>query len=165
MALPIINSGEDGRSGAWTYAKGQAIPNQFHADGTPVISDGKLGQLWDNVIATVTDKSSPYYGYPLLDNGGQYQRVGGGDFNHKEVVGNYNPKLFNGRTQQSVSWKMLTLSASFDMRLGGTFFSQTYRYMQSDAAMARQENIGIPIPDANKNDIPGFLKSKSRQVY
>ena len=54
---------------------------------------------------------------------------------------------------------MPTLSASFDMRLGGTFFSQTYRYMQSDAAMRRQENMGIPIPASAKNDIPAYLKS------
>ncbi len=155
---PYFKFWDDGNSGAWTYAKGQAIPNQFHADGTPVISDGKLGQLWDNQIATVEDKSSPYYGYPLLDNDGQYQKLGGGDFNHKEVVGNYNPKLLMGM-QTSVSWKMFTLSASVDMRLGGTFFSQTYRYLQSDAAMARQENMGIPIPEANKSDIPAFLKS------
>jgi TonB-linked SusC/RagA family outer membrane protein len=155
---PYYQFWSDGNSGAWTYAKGQAIPNTFHPDGTPVISDGKLGQLWDNQIATVTDKSSPYYGYPLLDNSGQYQKLGGGDFNHKEVVGNYNPKLLMG-AQTSVSWKMLTLTASFDMRLGGTFFSQTYRYLQSDAAMARQENMGIPIPEANKGDIPSFLKA------
>lgn len=61
--------------------------------------------------------------------------------------------------QTSVSYKIFTLSASFDMRLGGTFFSQTFRYMQSDAAMARQTNMGIPIPAANKADIPAFLKS------
>jgi TonB-linked SusC/RagA family outer membrane protein len=156
--VPYYSFWQDGNSGSWTYAKGQAIPNAFDAKGAPIISDGKLGQLWDNQVATVTDKSSPYYGYPLLDNSGQYQKVGNGDFNHKEVVGNYNPKLLMGM-QTSVTYKMLTLTASFDMRLGGTFFSQTYRYMQSDAAMRRQENMGIPIPAANKNDIPGYLKS------
>jgi TonB-linked SusC/RagA family outer membrane protein len=156
--VPYYQFWADGNSGAWTYAKGEAIPNTFKPDGTPVISDGKLGQLWDNQIATVTDKSSPYYGYPLLDNSGQYQKLGGGDFNHKEVVGNYNPKLLMG-AQTSVTWKMLTLTASFDMRLGGTFFSQTYRYLQSDAAMARQENMGIPIPESSKGDIPAFLKA------
>ncbi|HZK62542.1 MAG TPA: SusC/RagA family TonB-linked outer membrane protein [Puia sp.] len=156
--VPYFSFWQDGNSGSWTYAKGQAIPGNFHADGSPVISDGKLGQLWDNVIATVTDKSSPYFGYPLLDNDGQYQKAGGGDFQHKEVVGNYNPKLLMGM-QTSVTYKMLTLSMSFDMRLGGTFFSQTFRYMQSDAAMARQTNMGMPIPAANKADIPAFLKS------
>ena len=156
--VPYYSFWQDGNSGAWTYAKGQAIPNAFDGKGNPVISDGKLGQLWDNQVATVTDKSSPYYGYPLLDNGGQYQKVGNGDFNHKEVVGNYNPKLLMGM-QTSVTYKAFTLSASFDMRLGGTFFSQTYRYLQSDASMARQENMGIPIPADKKNDIPGYLKS------
>ena len=158
--VPYYQFWADGNSGAWTYAKGQAVPNKFNADGTPFISNGKLGELWDNQITTVTDKASPYYGYPLLDNSGQYQKLGGGDFNHKDVVGNYNPKLLMG-AQTSVTWKMITLTASFDMRLGGTFFSQTYRYLQSDAAMARQENMGIPIPAANKGDIPGYLKANA----
>ncbi len=156
--VPYYSFWQDGNSGSWTYAKGQAIPNQYHADGSAVISDGKIGQLWDNQVATVTDKSSPYYGYPLLDNSGMLQRIGNGDFNHKQVVGNFNPKLLMGM-QTSVSWKMITLTASFDMRLGGTFFSQTYRYMQSDAAMRRQENMGIPIPASARNDIPAYLKS------
>jgi len=156
--VPYYSFWQDGNSGSWTYAKGQPIPNTFKADGSPVISDGKIGQLWDNQVATVTDKSSPYYGWPLLDNGGQYQKLSNGDFAHKEVVGNFNPKLLMG-FQTSVSYKMFTLTASVDMRLGGTFFSQTYRYMGSDAAMARQENMGIPIPAANKGDIPGYLKS------
>ena len=160
--VPYYQFWADGNSGAWTYAKGQPIPNKFNPDGTQVISDGKLGQLWDNQVATVTDKSSPYYGYPLLDNSGQYQKLGGGDFNHKEVVGNFNPRLLMGM-QTSLSWKMLTLSASFDMRLGGTFFSQTYRYMQSDAAMGRQVNMGIPIPAGNKGDLPAYLKAHPDQ--
>ena len=161
--VPYFSFWQDGRSGSWTYAKGQPIPNAFKADGSQIISDGKLGQLWDNKVATVTDKNSPYYGYPLLDNGGQYQQVGNGDFAHKEVVGNFNPKLLMG-VQTSVSYKMFTLTASFDMRLGGTFFSQTYRYMQSDAAMARQTNMGIPIPADKKGDIPGYLKSDPNRL-
>ncbi len=156
--VPYYSFWQDGNSGSWTYAKGQAIPNQFNGDGSPVISDGKLGQLWDNKILRVTDKASPYYMWPLLDNGGFYQKAGNGAFNQKEVVGNFNPKLLLG-FQTSVSYKMLTLTASVDIRLGGTFFSQTYRYMGSDAAMARQENMGIPIPAANKSDIPTYLKS------
>jgi TonB-linked SusC/RagA family outer membrane protein len=156
--VPYFSFWQDGNSGSWTYAKGQPIPNAFKADGSPVISDGKLGQLWDNQVATVTDKKSPYYGYPLLDDGGFYQKVSGGDFNHKEVVGNYNPKLLMG-FQTSVSYKMLTLTASVDMRMGGTFFSQTYRYMQSDAATRRQENMGIKIPAQYAGNIAGYLKS------
>jgi TonB-linked SusC/RagA family outer membrane protein len=157
--VPYFLFWQDGNSGSWTYAKGQKIPNQFHADGSPVISDGKIGQLWDNRIATVTDKGSPYYGYPILDNSGAfYEVVGNGTIDQKEVVGNFNPKLLMG-VQTSLTYKMLTLTASFDIRLGGTFFSQTYRYLQSDAAMARQTNMGIPIPEAYRNNIPAYLKS------
>ena len=156
--VPYFKFWEDGNSGSWTYAKGQPIPNLYNANGSPVISDGKIGQIWDSRVATVTDKGSPYYGYPLLDNGGFYQAVGNGAFDQKEVVGNFNPKLLMGM-QTSLTYKSFTLTASFDIRLGGTFFSQTYRYLQSDAAMARQENMGIPIPNASKNDIPGYLKS------
>lgn len=156
--VPYYSFWQDGNSGSWTYAKGQAIPGMTDAKGNPVISDGKIGQLWDNQVATVTDKSSPYYGWPLLDNDGTLQKVGNGSFNNKAVVGNFNPKLLMG-IQTSVSYKFLTLTASVDMRLGGTFFSQTYRYLQSDAVMKRQQNMGIAIPDQYKNDIPGFLKS------
>lgn len=156
--VPYYSFWQDGNSGAWTYAKGQAIPGMIDASGKQVISDGKLGQLWDNQVATVTDKSSKYYGWPLLDSDGFLQFLGNRAFNSKQVVGNFNPKLMMGM-QTSVSYKFLTLTASVDMRLGGLFFSQTYRYLQSDAVMKRQENMGIPIPDQYKNDIPGYLKS------
>jgi len=148
----------DNRSGSWTYAKGQPLPNQFDANGKQLISDGKIGTMWSQVVATVTDKSSPYYGYPLLDGGGGFQKEGGGSFQYYKPVGNFNPKLMMG-IQTSITYKMVTLSASIDMRLGGIFYSKTYRYMQSDAALKRQENVGIPIPAANQNNIPGYLKS------
>jgi len=149
---------QDGPTGSWTYVKGQPIPNQFDAKGKQVISTGKIGQLWDNAMATVTDKSSPYYGYPLLDDGGGLQKAGGGSFQNKITAGNFNPKLLMG-FQTSVTYKMITLSASIDMRLGGIFYSKTNRYMGSDAALARQLNVGIPIPASYANNIPGYLKT------
>jgi len=156
--VPYFMFWSQGPTGSWTYAKGQPIPNDFDSKGRQVISDGKIGQLWDNQVATVTDKSSPYYGYPLLDNGGILQKASNGDFQHKIVAGDFNPKLLMG-VQTSVSWKFLTLNANFDMRLGGIFYSQTYRYMQSDAALRKQENVGIPIPAQYANNIPAYLKS------
>lgn len=158
--VPYFSFWQDGPTGSWTYAKGQAIPNQVDKNGSPitVISDGKIGQLWDNEMATVTDKSSPYYGYPLLDGGGFYQKVNGGDFQHKQVAGNFNPKLLMGM-QTSLTYKRVTLSASLDMRLGGIFYSKTYRYQGSNANLKYQENEGIPIPAAYANNIPAYLKS------
>jgi hypothetical protein len=156
--VPYYQFWSAGKSGSWTYAKGQAIPNQFDANGHQIYSDGKIGQIWSNQLATVTDKSSPYYGWPLLDDGGGLQEVGGGDFQHQQLVGNFNPKLLMG-FQTTLTYKIFTLSANVDMRLGGTFFSNTYHYMGSDGALAWQTNAGIPIPAAYKNDIPTFLKS------
>ena len=156
--VPYFSFWQDGPTGSWTYAKGQPIPNYFDANGKQVISDGKIGQIWDNALYTVTDKSSPYFGYPILDDGGILQKVNNGDFQHKIVAGNFNPKLMMG-IQTTLTWKFLTLFANIDMRFGGTFYSATYRYMGSDAALKRQENVGIPIPDKNKNDIPSYLKS------
>ena len=158
--VPYFSFWQDGPTGSWTYAKGQAIPNQVDSKGntTTVISDGKIGQLWDNELATVTDKTSPYYGYPLLDGGGYYQKVNGGDFQHKQVVGNFNPKLLMGM-QTSLTYKRVTLSANLDMRLGGLFYSKTYRYQGSNANLKFQENMGIKIPTANAGNIPAYLKS------
>jgi len=158
--VPYFSFWQDGPTGSWTYAKGQAIPNQVDKNGSPitVISDGKIGQLWDNEMAKVTDKSSPYYGYPLLDGGGFYQKVNGGDFQHKQIAGNFNPKLLMG-IQTSLTYKRVTLSASIDTRLGGIFYSKTYRYQGSNANLKVQVNEGIPIPSSHASDIPSYLKS------
>lgn len=149
---------QDGPTGSWTYVKGQPIPGQLDSKGNQVISDGKIGQLWDNAMATVTDKSSPYYGYPLLDDGGGLQKAGGGSFQSKITAGNFNPKLLMG-IQSSVTYKSITLSFSIDTRFGGIFYSKTTRYMGSDATLASQLNVGIPIPASYANNIPGYLKS------
>ncbi len=45
------------------------------------------------------------------------------------------------------------------MRLGGIFYSKTYRYQGSNANLKAQENAGIPIPAAYANNIPAYLKS------
>jgi hypothetical protein len=163
---------QDGPSGAWTYAKGQPIPNQFDSKGKQIISDGKIGQLWDDIVATVTDKGSPYYGYPLLNSSGILQKLNGGDFQDHEIIGNFNPKLQMG-FQTSVTYKFITFSASVDIRLGGLFYSKTYRYQGSNADLRSQENAGIPIPTTYANNIPGYLKTnpakfielKGRQQY
>jgi hypothetical protein len=61
--------------------------------------------------------------------------------------------------QTTLRYKRVTLTASVDMRLGGIFYSKTYRYQGSNANLKYQENMGIPIPAAYANNIPGYLKS------
>ena len=44
----MIKFWEDARGGAWSY-----------------VGD-EIGSIYDAAIRTVTDKSSPYYGYPII---------------------------------------------------------------------------------------------------
>ena len=112
--------------------KGATLP-----DGTK--SDGLIGNLYTRKTLRVTDKESPYYGYPIipgnpltgsfdddpeLTNSATYSKVG-----------NYNPKFIMG-LQTNLTWKGFTLSATFDWRHGGQFVSQTSRYMNDDMLTA-----------------------------
>ena len=140
----------DAKGGAWTYAKGAEIP------ATGEISTGVIGQIWDRAVTTVTDKSSPYYGWPILDEDGSWND-NGGDLKSAVQIGNFNPDFLMGM-QTSISYKAFTLSASFDWRQGGDFVSQTYRYGESDFHMNRQLENTIKF-DGPMEDLPAFLKS------
>ncbi|WP_338875484.1 SusC/RagA family TonB-linked outer membrane protein [Spirosoma sp. SC4-14] len=115
-ALPYYTLWTDAKGGAWTY-----------------VGD-KVGDIYDAQIITVTDKSSPYYGYPILDNDGSWQSKSA--TNSKNKIGNFNPNFMLG-AQSSVSYKGFTLNFSLDWRSGGQFVSQTYRYMESDLRSQR----------------------------
>lgn len=106
----------DAKGGAWTY-----------------VGD-KIGDIYDAELVTVTDKSSPYYGYPILDKNGSWQAVSASKTRNK--IGNFNPDFLMG-LQTSLSYKGFTLNMSFDWRQGGNFVSQTYRYGESDLKSQR----------------------------
>jgi TonB-linked SusC/RagA family outer membrane protein len=106
----------DAKGGAWTY-----------------VGD-RIGDLYDAELVTVTDESSPYFGYPLLDEDGSWQSVSAAESKNK--IGNYNPDFLVG-LQTSLSYKRFTLNLSFDWRQGGEFVSQTYRYSESDLKSQR----------------------------
>ncbi|MBC9909702.1 SusC/RagA family TonB-linked outer membrane protein [Chitinophaga varians] len=105
--LPYYTLWQEGKGGAWTYV-GEDI-----------------GDIYDAQLVTVTDKSSPYYGYPLLDNTGKWQSLDA--TNARNKIGNFNPNFIMG-LQTTLSYKNFTLSMTFDWRNGGDFVSQTYRY-------------------------------------
>lgn len=105
--LPYYTLWTDAKGGAWTYVGEQ------------------IGDIYDAKMVTVTDKSSPYYGYPLLDNIGKWQSIDA--INTKNKIGNFNPNFVMG-LQGSISYKSISLNFTLDWRNGGDFVSQTYRY-------------------------------------
>ncbi|WP_337042323.1 SusC/RagA family TonB-linked outer membrane protein [Emticicia sp. 17c] len=106
----------DAKGGAWTYV------------------GEKIGDIYDSELVTVKDKSSPYYGYPILDSDGSWQSVSAS--NSRNKIGNFNPDFIMG-LQASLSYKNFSLNMTFDWRQGGDFVSQTYRYSESDLKSQR----------------------------
>jgi TonB-linked SusC/RagA family outer membrane protein len=108
----------------WTDAKG----------GAWTFEGEEVGDIYDNKLVTVEDPTSPYYGYPILDENGSWQSINA--VNTKNKIGNFNPDFIMG-LQTSVSYKAFTLNLAFEWRNGGDFVSQTYRYGESDLKTQR----------------------------
>jgi TonB-linked SusC/RagA family outer membrane protein len=107
--IDVLKFWEDAKGGAWSY-KGDVI-----------------GAIYDAKIVTVEDKTSPYYGYPIIDPGSMLQAVTEAK-DAKNKIGDYNPNFMMGM-QTQISYKGFTLNMSFDWRSGGQFISQTQRYI------------------------------------
>ncbi|GGH17747.1 SusC/RagA family TonB-linked outer membrane protein [Sphingobacterium alkalisoli] len=106
----------DGRGGARTYV------------------GEEIGDLYDSELVTVEDPSSPYYGYPILDSNGSWQAVRIN--NSRNKIGNFNPDFSMG-LQSTLRHKKWSMHIAADMRLGGKFMSQTYRYFESNLTTQR----------------------------
>ena len=106
----------DAKGGAWTY-----------------VGD-KIGDIYDGELVVVKDQSSKYFGYPILDGDGSWQRITASNTRNK--IGNFNPDFILGM-QTSLSYKNWSLNMTFDWRSGGDFVSQTYRYSESDLKSQR----------------------------
>lgn len=85
--------------------------------------DGVIGNMYSRKIKRVTDKNSPYYGYPILTSGQAATLQAEEEYSK---VGNYNPDFIMG-LQSSLSYKNFTLSMTFDWRSGGQFESGSWR--------------------------------------
>lgn len=126
----------DAKGGAWTY-----------------VGD-EIGDLYDAKLVTVEDPSSPYYGYPILDEDGSWQSISAG--NTKNRIGNFNPDFIMGM-QTSVSYKAFTLNLAFEWRNGGDFISQTYRYGESDLKTQRFLDNLINPGDRSGDELRNYL--------
>ncbi|WP_245747450.1 SusC/RagA family TonB-linked outer membrane protein [Parapedobacter koreensis] len=94
----------------------------------------EIGDMYDSKLVTVEDPNSPYYGYPILDENGSWQAIRIN--NTKNKIGNFNPDFVMG-VQSTLTYKQFSLGFSLDMRFGGDFMSQTYRYGESDLKSQR----------------------------
>lgn len=118
--MPYFTFWEDAKGGAWTYV-GEDV-----------------GDIYGPSLRVVEDKSSPYYGYPLLefeDGGAKWSAVSARNTRNK--IGNFNPDFIMG-FQTGVSWKNWSFNVTLDWRNGGDFVSQTYRYGMEDGQAALQ---------------------------
>ncbi|WP_266365805.1 SusC/RagA family TonB-linked outer membrane protein [Tellurirhabdus rosea] len=120
----------------------------------------EIGNIYSRGYATVTDPNSPYYRWPILDKNGEWIAVN--DRKARVKVGNFNPKFMVGG-QATLSYKRLTLNASFDWRQGGNFQSYTYRYGESDWRSQRQIDNLIAGGLMSPADLAAMLKSDPEQ--
>ena len=95
-----------------------------------IVEDGLVGNLYSKDIKRVTDKDSPYYGYPILGTGLDTEWQSEDEYSK---IGNYNPDFIMG-LQTTLKYKNFSLNMTFDWRSGGQYVSQTYRYLSESVS-------------------------------
>ena len=117
--LSMPESLEDGKVSIYSFSAGNDAVYMYAEKGK------RLGSYYTYLPKYVTDKESPYYGSPIVDEHGQPVlgkdvEFTGKDMNHK----------WTGGVTTSLSAYGVTLSASLDVRYGGYMFSRTKNLMQ-----------------------------------
>ena len=116
--IEAIKFWEQANGGAWSY-----------------VGD-EVGAIYDATMLTVKDKTSPYYGYPIISPEPDYEwqrdkQIQDQPAGERNQIGNYNPRFILG-LNSTLSYKSFTLSFTMDWRCGGQFISQTERYGRDD---------------------------------
>ena len=96
---------------------------------------GEIGDLYAPYIQKVEE--GPYQGWNLLDANGRW--VVDRTYENQKKVGNFNNDFTLGMTT-SVRYKNFTLSASFDWRQGGQFFSESMKRMARSGKIESWQN-------------------------
>lgn len=117
--VDVIEFWSDNKSYSYGYIKDDAIGE-----------DGLVGNIYSSLKQRVTDPTSEYYGYPLI-NECQCPDSEWLAEDKPVKVGNYNPDFIMG-LQTRLSYKNFVLNMTFDWRNGGQYMSQTYRYSTED---------------------------------
>jgi TonB-linked SusC/RagA family outer membrane protein len=87
---------------------------------------GQVGDIYMAPMLTVKDENSSYFGYPLLNNSGQYQTDS--DVKNLVKIGNFNNNFMIG-FQSTLRYKAFSLYANVDWRQGGSFYSNTMMFL------------------------------------
>ncbi len=147
--MPFFTFWEEAKGGAWTY------PGE------------DVGDIYAPEIRVVQDKTSPYYGWPLLEldptNGWATLAVAKEGQASKNKVGNFNPNFVMG-FQNSLSWKNLNLSFTLDWRHGGHFVSQTHRYGMSNGQSALPLQRLMDAGTMSGKELADYLKANADQL-
>ncbi|MFD2789249.1 Vitamin B12 transporter BtuB [Arenibacter antarcticus] len=112
-----------------------------------------IGDIYARPVLTVKDENSPYFGYPIISNGGLLQK----DNNPENLkkIGNFNNDFTMG-FQPKFSYKSLSLSANIDWRQGGEFFSGSMRFFRNNGQL---ENTLSGTPYDPNSDIVEQIKA------
>ncbi|WP_220628095.1 SusC/RagA family TonB-linked outer membrane protein [Confluentibacter sediminis] len=90
--------------------------------------DGLVGNIYGRKMQRVTDVNSPYYMYPIIEEGEDAEWIVQENYSK---IGNYNPDFIMG-LQTRLSYKNLTLNLTFDWRSGGQYVSDTSRRLADE---------------------------------
>ena len=106
----------------WSVAKALNIG---YAKDDALGRDGLIGNIYGRAVSRVTDKDSPYFGYPIVGETIDAEYVVDEEISK---LGNYNADFIMGM-QSSLAYKNFTLDMTFDWRSGGVFISRTSDYL------------------------------------
>ena len=114
---------------------------------------GNYGEIWGTKLNRVTDKSSPYYGQLITENGLPTAT------SEKEKIGDQQPKALIGLTN-TFTYKGWALSFLIDARIGGDIFSGTMQAMNtagtSNKTVVNGERPNMVVDGVFKDDNGNF---------
>lgn len=155
--LELPASLDEGKVTIYSFSAGNDAVYMYAEQGKAI------GQYYTYLPQRVEDKSSPYYGCPIVDGNGQPVLSSdvlatGADMNHK----------WTGGITTAFTAYGVTLSAAMDIRYGGKMFSRTRNLMQfTGNGKVTEENLRRPfiIPNSVVADGNGSYKENTTPIY
>ena len=105
---------------------------QFGSEGSVRLRSyvgNDIGDIYAYPFLKVEDKSSQYYGYPIIAKNGRPQVDNREE--RIEKIGNFNHDFLVG-IQPVIKYKNLSVYANFDWRSGGEFYSRSMEFFRNN---------------------------------